>query len=537
LAFVSSFIAISLSKDRIENVNETKSNYSFIYYTLGLLTVFFSGLVLRARYLYELNFWIDESTSVLVARQVLDGNNQTLLTGEIYGRAVLYHDYLAWVMDNFSFLGLNTSTRLANLPFYIVIFFGIFFLGKMLANKRVGLIATTLFTFSWISISIFRDARFYEIFVAAFVLLSISLVYIGQVLNKKHLLTEKITNFWKALGSDGFKFIFLLITSTLLFYFCLETQSFIVLILYSFFLFGILLSIFRPGNNGLPIAVVSATTIVLGALYKFADDFQVSYLYKAPQPEWKVIYGDKAFTEFFNYLVTNQHGYLPFFLLISTPLLVCVWNKKLFLVTSIAIGWYSTIALQGYGSEAVRYYYPALPFIMLVVAATFESYYQRVSDIKILKYVWAFMIIVILSLSLYSGIIESNTAEVRGSPNRTKNTAGDQTMEFLVSTGSFDSATMMTDTNYAMNYYLDRGETPDYVVIDSDIQPFARRKIERYTGAKQLDYRDIPQVPKPAFYVLSNVSSEYNNYIVSIGGVMVFNNKARVVYYFPVPSI
>lgn len=534
------FISISYSKKEFERGIHVQQIYSgtspvrMVFYSITLLAVFLIGMGLRMNQLYSLSFWVDETTTILVAQQVIDGQGQFLLSGKEYGRANVYHAYLAWFMEKFSFLGLNVSTRLANTPFFIITFLGILLIAKRIHNIRAGLIAVALFSFSWIPISMFREARFYDIFSAMFVLLCASLIYLDNLFYQNNVWKKSIAEVIKF--STNSKFILGFISACLFAWLCFNSQPFVVLILYPLFLFGILVLVLKKDPAGIPIALMCVMITLLALVYLYPDSFSYSYLIYAPQPEWKTLLPDAPFSEFWNFLIKFQFGYLPAVVALVIPLMFYAFNRKHIFLLSVIIGWYTIMAFQGYNSDAIRYYYPILPFVVIIVAIVFEMYLSKMNRI-LPRLVFSGIIIFIIGATFYGGWIESSSVEKKNSLNKVKNSSHDQAIDYLISTGTYGISKVLTDNTFSMIYYLTFGTPPDYVVIDNDLVTFQKNNIDSYVGSRQIDYRDITNIKRPIYYAFVNSGSKITPKLIpflkSIGGVEVYSKDYRLIYYFP----
>lgn len=548
ILFISSFLIIlHFSKEEkkkdeqqklIEKINKQEwvSFSEFAIYSFGLFVVFMTGMWLRIRELPYLAFWTDESTTVLVAKQIIDGNGQRLLNGEFYDRAVIYHHYLAWFMDNFSFLGLFSSTRLANTPFFIIAFVGIFLLGKYVYSKQAGFVAATLFSFSWISISLFREARFYEMFLAIFILLCFVIINLDHLIGKTKFyekgisVIEKVTPFVR--GKIWLSIWAIVILAAISF----DTQSLTIFIIYPVILFGVLLFIFRGNLRSLIISTMGFFMLLLALVIGYGEDFQLSYLFKYPQPDWKQLYADLPFSEFWIFLMANQYNYLIVIGVLIVPLLFYTLKRRDFFIVAIAVGWYSIIALQGYRADVVRYFYPALPFAVIAIGIIFHTYQEAIKEF-VPKSVFTAIGIFLIAMTFYGGYVESQSAIERNSRNPLKNSSYDVAMNYLISTGLSGIATFMTDNTFSMTYYLTFNTAPNYVVINSDFVPFDADKKEKYTAARQIDYREITEVPKPAYYIFvyqkDRMGEQFLTILKEMGGKEVYKEGSRMIYYFP----
>ncbi len=128
-----------------------------------LLIVIFSlvllfGGFLRVYKLGEKSFWIDEATSALAARKILESGKPELSSGHMYNRARFFHTVLA----GFLAFGQNEFfARLISVVFGLLSCVLAFFVGR-LYNKKAGWIAFVFSVFLEIFIVYSRQARMYQ---------------------------------------------------------------------------------------------------------------------------------------------------------------------------------------------------------------------------------------------------------------------------------------------------------------------------------------------------------------------------------------
>lgn len=541
ILYISAHLTISLSRDMdastVSLTNTKKSQEDSLAelatYSAAFILTLLGGIFMRIIQLTSLELWIDETTTVLVAKQINAGLGQSLLSGMFYDRAIIYHHYLAWFLDTFSGFDVYIAARVANIPFFFISMLGIFFLGSYVYNKKVGIIASALFSFSWISVSMFREARFYEMFTSLFVILCFLLVRLDDLITKTNWYS-KAAGVMRNFGNPELKakIIFTSIWILIIGVICFDTQELVGFILYPLIAVGILIFIFNKDPKSLLITFLSFFTLVAKIAYDNGSNFKLIQLIKYPQPDWKMLQPDKPFGEFFHYLSINQYSYIVVIGVLLLPLLFTTLNRRILYIFSITAGWYSIVAYQGYSASAIRYIYPALPFLTITVAYVLVRYAEALKN-GIHRFIFSILILTLVTTTAYGGWVEGNSATERNSKNTAKNANYDAALNYIVSTGALGTATMLTDKGFSTPYYLLLETSPDYIVVNNDTGLLTN---DEYVNSYELDYRDIGKIKKPAYYIFSfpapSMGPEFIPYLNSIGKV-VYQDKGGLIYYFP----
>src|SRR5574341_157640 len=125
---------------------------------LVVLTV--TGIILRINDLGSKTFWMDETIQTYAALGLMQQGIPVLPSGAIYSRGFL--DTLL-IAQSFKIFGVSEfAARLPSALFGILTIPLIYLTGKELGNKRVGIIAAFLITFSEFENFMNRDARMYS---------------------------------------------------------------------------------------------------------------------------------------------------------------------------------------------------------------------------------------------------------------------------------------------------------------------------------------------------------------------------------------
>ena len=177
--FIPRRIKISLSNyTLIPVVDKLISKYSslFLYFLIVI------GFYLRFNNLGNLSFWVDELITTHAAIGILEHGTPVLPSGMSYTRSILNTSLIAL---SFKIFGINEfSARIVSVIFGTLMIPLVYLMGAKVANKRVGLLAAVLITFSVWEIVWAREARMYAQF-QFFYLLTAYLFYSG--LNKNNL--------------------------------------------------------------------------------------------------------------------------------------------------------------------------------------------------------------------------------------------------------------------------------------------------------------------------------------------------------------
>jgi len=173
-------------------------------YLIFLLTAL--GFYLRLHNLGVQSFWIDEAITSYAAMGLMNHGEPILPSGVIYNRALL-NTYL--IALSFKIFGTSEfSARIVSVIFGTLTIPLVYLLAEELENKRVGIIAALLITFSSFQILWSREARMYAQF-QFFYLLTAYLFYLGLKRNNGKLLFSSVISFIFALYSHVLSFCFI----------------------------------------------------------------------------------------------------------------------------------------------------------------------------------------------------------------------------------------------------------------------------------------------------------------------------------------
>jgi len=129
-----------------------------IWHLILLLSIV--GFIFRIYFLGEQSFWIDEAFSVNAAKGIMAHGYPLLDSGVVYSRAILNTYIIAFFMQIFG--ETQFSARLVSVLFGTLMIPLMYYFGKELGNKKIGIIAAVLVTFSVWEIAWSRQARMYQ---------------------------------------------------------------------------------------------------------------------------------------------------------------------------------------------------------------------------------------------------------------------------------------------------------------------------------------------------------------------------------------
>lgn len=125
-----------------------------------IIVLLIIGFLIRINYLGAQSFWFDETISSIAAIAILERGSPTFSSGLFYGRGILNTVSIA---VSFKIFGINEfAGRLPSVLFGTLMIPLIYLLGLKWGNKRIGIIAAILITFSIWEIAWSRQARMYQ---------------------------------------------------------------------------------------------------------------------------------------------------------------------------------------------------------------------------------------------------------------------------------------------------------------------------------------------------------------------------------------
>jgi len=406
----------------------------------------------------------------------LTGLGNILINGSNYGRAYLYHKYLSYFFQ-FSeefYIGI-----IANIPFFIISSIFLYFFGKELLNRKVGLFASFLFSFSWVGIAMFRDVRFYEMFICLFLIgnyfLYKSLKFFFN--NDKNLFKNKILTF-------GLLSYF--VASIIFFLFSLHIHQLTYFILYALFAMGIILYFLKSNRHGALIIVSSLVLLVLGQLYKYKEAiFQLEY----NMPGWFTrLYEPAGYFKFIKELFFQGYFYLP--IIIGLLIFFMLKENKLapIFLFSIFFGLYSMISIQGAGEISfIRYYYFLFSFIFL--STGYALFSIKNSKIKLSKTIYYFLLAAVVITTLYTGIQESQSPLYKTSNYRAKNVPNREISQ-LINNDFYKEYKTIGTTIFAFESFLYSSKRMSYFLYERDLEN-TNFKEEKQTRIKAIAYNEL----------------------------------------------
>lgn len=491
-------------------------------YSFGLITIIILGIIYRAWYLGRMGFWFDEGLSVLMAHSFLTDNLFTFPSGLFYERALPYHYYLGIINLIFhKIIPEIIFLRIANLPFYIINSFLIYFLSKKILPKYTGIFAVFLFSISWIAISMFREARFYELSLTVY--LSLSLIFINyfKYFNLKSIVFSILERKKNLIG-----IIYLL----LIFYIGFLIHPLIVIFLYVLAMFYFIISFKYKNYEYFIISFLTILPIFTGMFllikktFPFVDKFNILYLLKLPSPEWASLSQSNSINNVLNYLILNEHLFILLILITLPPIILLEKNReKIFIYTSLTVI-YLFLSYQGYDYNSIRYYYVVIPFLLI----TFSSICLNI--FKIEKKIFTIIFILTMIPYFMMSFEEINATKNFNSKNIMKSFDYNSAFSFV---GANKPSKVFTDSQISVPYYIYFSKKPDKIIYDSSVLTMSS-STDQYLGVPYSSY-DIffdKHNCKTYFimiYMRTQISQQ-NWQILNQKSKLLYQDKALLVY-------
>jgi hypothetical protein len=143
-------------------------------------------------------------------------------------------------------------------------------------------------------------------------------------------------------------------------------------------------------------------------------------------------------------------------------------------------------------------------------------------------------VVTIVALNIEGGIVESLSANNLNSRNILKNSNYKGAIDTLISQPNISESKVITDNTFSMSYFLSSGKTPDYVAINTDYTNFSDKKLDPYTNAPEIDFRQIPDITGPKYFILNyqpdRMGSLLLNYLNTIG-TKIYEYRSRKIYF------
>ncbi|MBP7708287.1 glycosyltransferase family 39 protein [Candidatus Pacearchaeota archaeon] len=130
-----------------------------------LIVILAFAFFLRVYALGNSSFWVDESISVNIAKNILDNGQSSLVSGFDHG-AYFLHYSMAFFM---SFSQNEFFARFVSVLFGLATIILVFFIGKEY-SKSAGIISSLFFAIFYLEVFFSRQARYYQLFQLAFFL-------------------------------------------------------------------------------------------------------------------------------------------------------------------------------------------------------------------------------------------------------------------------------------------------------------------------------------------------------------------------------
>jgi len=190
-----------------------KNKKSFNYELMFLVLILIFGFFLRVYELGYSPFWIDEATSTMASKMIVEKGVPIFDSGLVYSRAYVFH----YIQAFFLLFGMTDfDARLISVVFGMLTIVLAYFIGREY-SKAGGILAALFTAVFYLEVFFSRQARFYQLFQLMF-FLSIYLLYkSGEVKNKDKNKSES------KIESERYQTIYLVL-SIIAFFIALDTQ-------------------------------------------------------------------------------------------------------------------------------------------------------------------------------------------------------------------------------------------------------------------------------------------------------------------------
>jgi|GEM_PF-1936273 len=177
-----------------------------LQYSINIIIIFVLGLILRFWNLGNLSYWVDESPSILAAKNLIYSGIPYYDGNLIYLRAIIYTLFNAITILLF---GLSEFTiRLTPLLFSILSLIAIYIILKKETNKNIALLGFFIFSISDYALLYARYNRFY-IALSFGIIINIYFFYLGFIENKNKYKIFSIFTAFIICGLDAKSVVFL----------------------------------------------------------------------------------------------------------------------------------------------------------------------------------------------------------------------------------------------------------------------------------------------------------------------------------------
>ncbi len=435
-----------------------------------LIIILIFALFLRLYALGNSPLWIDEATSSMASKMILEKGVPVFDSGLLYGRASFFH----YIEAFFLLFGENDfNARLVSVLFGILTIVFVYFIGRE-HSKTGGIISALFFSVFYLEVFFSRQARFYQLFQLMFFLCLYLLYKSGETKNKKHE-------------------IFYLIGSLIAFFIALDTQI-AGLVLAPFITLHIL--VYNTKYNKL-----FAILPLIPLIQKFMPAVGLS----SGSAETTINYSDSYYS-----FANNMH----YLLILFIPGIIWSFFKKkkltlMMIIPSIAL----LIGVFSLQTFALRYVY-FFVFLLLFYSSLLLSFlYEKYGNIMLITIICVLIIPsnlifpytyvnVIKPINYNHAYSDFSTPETnyKAVPNEIMNKLKDRN-NFLISLFSSDVEWNIRKPDYVIPFSMDgRGE--DQISYNKSVNGIQTGKVvDIYSGAQILDYENIPSKP---YYVTAD---------------------------------
>ncbi|MCK5509946.1 glycosyltransferase family 39 protein [Candidatus Parcubacteria bacterium] len=188
-------------------------------YSLGLIILSFSGLLLRIYNIKLQKLWIDELISLSAINNIINSGIPSLPSGVMYTRNIFFHYLLAFIKILFNTEDIKLKIISVIAGFLTIIFVYIF--TKKILNKKVAIISSLLITFFNFEIAWSRQIRAYMLLQFAIILC----VFVYSRLKKNVSLKNLLLFLFSAIFTVSVSLIGIIIVCILILDFFIEKKN------------------------------------------------------------------------------------------------------------------------------------------------------------------------------------------------------------------------------------------------------------------------------------------------------------------------
>lgn len=498
-------------------------------YSLALIGIVLVGSFLRLYSISNLSLWHDEALSVLVAKQIGKHFLPVFLSGEFYWRALPYH----YLMSFFLSLSENTNlfSRLVNLPFFFISGLMLYLISKKILKSRLtGIISLIFYSLSSFCIGMFREARFYEFYLAGYlVFMYLILTILIELFSK-----ESQKSFWFLLYQFKIRVFVLFLLGILL----ISTSWGFSYILYSLFFSGIVLSIVDKKNYKfwLTLSLISFILFTLALFIYNQGLFSVTEYIIQNNVAWKSNLSLRPFGDFSNFILQDDIYFFILFMALSV-LFVFISRAKILknylLLLAFSLAPYILLENQGFGIYAPRYFYNYFVPLLIPIAFMFYVFFICFKG-KSKQFLGGILMILFILPMMFNAYNESKSPNELNSIIDIKNNNLDEMFEFVLNNYGSDYA-IYSDSHTGVAFYVYSGRLPEGMLFEDKRIATMDNQTDQFLNVRYQSVEEITLPDKKIVFLMWHSTGNLDREIVNkfdSRGRLAYKQGAKRVYVF-----